>query len=424
MAPSYADELAYLYGLSPRGVKLGLERVEEALALRGDPHRGLSVVHVAGTNGKGSVSATLETIARRSGLRTGLYTSPHLHRFVERIRIDGRPIGEREAARRIESLRTQPGLPPLTFFECATILAFEAFRDAKVELVVLEVGLGGRLDATNVIDPRVAAITQIGLEHQQWLGDTIPAIAREKAGIAKKDRPLVVGTREPTAVSAIVAHASAVGAPVRLRGREFDAVEHDGRLRFEGLGLALDDLALGLRGSHQVDNAVTALAVVAELRRSGFDLPEAAVRKGLAGVKWPARLERVPGRPALLLDAAHNPDGCAVLADHLRAMPRRGRTVLLFGAMADKDHEAMLRCFDGVVDARIYAVPSMGRAPDPAIFPSVRPGEVAADVSTGLARAKSLAGPGGLVVVAGSIFVVAAVRAEVLGLRSDPPIGM
>jgi folylpolyglutamate synthase/dihydropteroate synthase len=218
----YQDALRWLYGLESRGIKLGLERMLAAAEVRGHPERGVRYVHVAGTNGKGSVATMVESVLRTAGYHTGQFASPHLQRYVERVRIAGRPITESEAAARIESLRADDRLPALSFFEYTTMLAFEAFRDAQCDIVVLEVGLGGRLDSTNIVTPEVSVITNISLEHERILGNTVTKIAREKAGVLKPGVPCVVGTRSKSARRVIRARAQTVGAPVRWIDRDFE----------------------------------------------------------------------------------------------------------------------------------------------------------------------------------------------------------
>ncbi len=443
---SYASELQWLYGLSARGIRLELDRMRGGLAHRGDPQRGLAVVHVAGTNGKGSVSSYCERMLRAAGYRTGIFTSPHLHRFVERFKVNGRPLSEAEVTRRLaDQRRDAENMPPLTFFEHSALLALEAFRDHGCEVVVLEVGLGGRLDATNVIeDPAISVVTRIAFDHMNILGDTLSAIAKEKAGILKSGRPAVIGARdaEPRRVLLEVARRKKT-APWVI-GREFDGAPTPRGARIRVADDELD-FRLGLAGAHQAENAAIAVAAMHRLRADGWTIDDDAIATGLAKTTWPGRLElrRVPDgpdgpRPRFLFDCAHNPDGCLALAAHLRAMrtgatetslqagsAKKPRTVLLFGALADKEHEPMLACFDDVVDRRVYAVPDVPRAPKSAkVFTAIRDGVVAQSVREGIAKAERLAGPDGLVVVGGSIFLVQEARAHVLGLRTDPSISM
>lgn len=428
----YASELRWLYSLSNRGMKLDLGRMREAVLRRGHPTRSYPVIHVAGTNGKGSTSAMMERMLRAAGYKTGFFSSPHLHRFAERARVNGKERSDRELAERLRSQRLDTSLPFLTFFERAALLAMETFRDHGCEVVVLEVGLGGRLDATNVVErPELAVVTQIALEHTKILGDTHSAIASEKAGILGKGSPAVIGARQREARRVLARRARRKGGDAWLIGREFDAHPlEDGRAELR-IGSDSSSYGLGLRGPHQADNAAVALAAMARLRERGWDIPADAARRGLRLARWPGRLEHIPakeGRPAFLLDAAHNPDGVAALARYLGELGEAGdlpeRSVLLFGALRDKDHAAMLGSLAGLFRRHIYASPRVERAADPAAFAALSPGRVARSVASGLAMAMRSAGPEGLVVVAGSIFLLEAVRREVLGVRADPPVAL
>lgn len=428
----YAEAIAWAYSLQPRGIRLELERMKAALALVGDPHRGLRVVHVAGTNGKGSTSATLERVLRAAGLRTGLYTSPHLHTFGERIRIDGKALGRSEITKRLSAVREllgRDGAPMLTFFEVATLVAFQTFAERSCDVVVLEVGLGGRFDATNVVDtPLATAITSIAMDHEIYLGTTIEAIAGEKVGIAKPGVPLVVGTRDPVALGVIEKHAGDVGAPLLRIDREVEVGATSAGLRVTTPDGAIDRLHPVLEGAHQASNVAVAVATLLSLRARGLTIPDAAIRAGVRLVRWPGRVERIerPSAPAVLLDAAHNPEGAQALAAHLATLPRTGPRVLVFGAMRDKSWRVMLEALRPEIDRAVYFAPALERAEDArTLFAgSPVPAEVAPDHVTALALADGWADPGGLVVVCGSIFVLAPIRAALLGLDTDPPIAM
>jgi dihydrofolate synthase / folylpolyglutamate synthase len=429
----YADALARLYALQSRGIRLGVSRTASALALRGHPERGQRYVQVGGTNGKGSVSAMIAECLSRAGYRTGLFTSPHLHRYVERVRIDGRPLSEREATTRIEDLLAcfeRPGAPETTFFELTTLLALEAFRDRACDIAVLEVGLGGRLDATTAVTPLCSVITGVALDHTQILGRSVAAIAREKAGIIKSGVPVVVGARDKAARAVIARRVRSTGTHALLIDRDFAEVpgtrpEHFGVRVGEQL---FSDLHLALEGEHQRHNAACALAALVQLRAAGFDLPDRTLRQGLLRTRWPARVERVPGRPSFVFDAAHNPEGCQALVRYLTAgasRPRPARRVLIFGAMADKPHGKMLAVLAPIADRIFLCSPPVRRAASAAQMGKRVAGTTPTrDVADALARARRAAGPGGEVVVCGSIFLVAEARAQVLGLRSDPPIRM
>lgn len=381
--------------------------MRRACALRGDPQRELRVVHVAGTNGKGSVSAMIESALRAAGVRTGLYTSPHLHSFRERIRVCGEPIQEEEVAKRIDAIRVMlDGASELvlTFFEITTLLAFEVFRDAACDVVVLEVGLGGRFDATNVIDsPLVSVVTSIGLDHQAYLGETMAAIAFEKAGIIKPHVPLVMGRLEKEAEHVVMGHARELNAPVAP------------------VDWSRDVGSLALSGAFQQANARVAAAALDVL--ASREIPS-DIERGFAKVRWPGRLETIAHAPSVLLDAAHNPDGARVLAAHLAQLPRRGRRVLVFGAMADKDWATMLDILRPCVDDIVAVMPKMPRAEQAENIARAVGGVTAKTIREGVDVARRLAGEEGLVITAGSIFVLAEARAHVLGIESEPAIRM
>ncbi|WP_437478408.1 folylpolyglutamate synthase/dihydrofolate synthase family protein [Sorangium sp. So ce1014] len=434
-APRLPALLAALGQRAPRGMVLGLDRVREALAALGDPQAHLPAVHVAGTNGKGSVCAMVESVARAAGLRTGLYTSPHLSRFAERIRIGGDAIGDAALERALAAaLERVPS--PLTFFEALTVAAFVAFRDADVDLALLEVGLGGRLDATNVIAaPLCTAITSIAFDHVDLLGPTLADIAREKAGILKPGAPVVLGPLDPEADAAIEVVAQAIGAGPRLRVAR---AEHGGRAgeiavgragpearatRIAGPGRRALEVELGLRGAHQAENAGVACGIAWQLAGRWPEI-ERALPEGLAATRWPGRLERLDaGAAQVLLDAAHNPHGAQALAAWLdEEGPGAARTALVFGAMGDKGWGEMLQMLAPRAQRRFYATPQ-GRAAAPLdALRDIAPGEPIGDPRAAVARAIEVAGPGGLVVVAGSIYLVGEVRSALLGIVPDPVV--
>jgi dihydrofolate synthase/folylpolyglutamate synthase len=397
-----------LYALAPRGALLGLDRVRASCVALGHPERSFASVHIAGTNGKGSVAAMLDAMVRAAGRRAGLYTSPHLVRFAERVQIDGEAISDERLVTALE--RVLDRCPELTFFETATVMAFVLFAEAKVELAVIEVGLGGRLDATNVLEaPRATAITRIALDHTDWLGDDIASIAREKAGILKPGVPALLGPLDPVSLSEVRAIADRIGAPLRSTVGDRE------------LASFVERHPPALAGEHQIENARIAVALAREL-----ELPLEAVGRGLAETRWPGRLERlVTPDGEVLLDAAHNPDGASALAGALARYARDPASVaLIFGTMADKDAPAMLAILAPYAKRRFYLAPEGRRATDPALLVEVREGTIAADVPTALAEARAAVGPEGLVLVAGSIFLVGAARAHLLGLPRDPAVAL
>ncbi|HEX7480923.1 MAG TPA: folylpolyglutamate synthase/dihydrofolate synthase family protein [Polyangiales bacterium] len=432
----YDTAIEKLFALQARGVRMGIDRMRDALHYRHYDVHCMPFIQVAGTNGKGSVCAMIASSLEVAGHRTGLFTSPHLHRFTERVRIDGEVLGTREAARRISELLEVFGradAPQVTFFELSTLLALEAFRDHGCDVAVLEVGLGGRLDATNALPAKLTVITRIALDHMQYLGHTLAKIAGEKAGIIKHGVPVIVGTREPAALRVIAARAKRLRAPAVFIDQDFAAspvraVSGRGaqQLRVRTPQAVFAPVRLALAGEHQQDNAACAVAALAALPALGLPVSRAAVLAGPARVRWPARMERIAGRPAFLLDAAHNPDGCQALARYLAAKATRSkqRRVLVFGVMSDKDYTRMLQILAPCFDYVLYAPPNMQRAASLPDLQHAHAGQGCRDVGAALRRAKRLSGPSGLVVVAGSIFVVAQARARLLGLPSDPLIRM
>ncbi|MFO0677966.1 MAG: Mur ligase family protein [Polyangiaceae bacterium] len=414
MAANLAHALERLYARIPLGMRLGLGPMADAVAAAGHPERAYGTIHVAGTNGKGSTCAWVERMARAQGLRTGLYTSPHLERFAERIRVDGEPLAESALAPLLDDVLART--PDLSFFETATLAAFEAFRAAKVDVAVIEVGLGGRLDATNVLERPVAtAVTRIAFDHQDKLGDTLERIAAEKAAIAKSGVPMILGPLEAGPRRVIEEFAKRAGAPV---------VDVANDTTFDPW---LDAAPLALPGAHQRDNAKVACAIA---RTAGYG--ERAIREGLARASWPGRLERIPFRGIpFLLDAAHNPDGARALAAHLDGLGiDPSRVGLVFGTLADKAWPEMLDLLAPRARMRVYAppdlVPGTGRSAAPLASMAERhAGDVAADVFQAIDRACQGDGsPPELVVVAGSMYLLGAVRAALAGRSKDGGVAL
>lgn len=413
-----------LLARSGRGAKYGLERLRSALAPLAHPERDLPVVHVAGTNGKGSVCAMTEAVARRAGLRTGTFTSPHLCRLDERIRIDGVPIDEAAFEAALGQV-LHPSVPFVTFFEAITLTAMVAMRAAAVDLAIFEVGLGGRLDATNVLEGALAtAIVSIGLDHTGILGTDLADIAREKAGIFRKDTPVVLGVMDASAETAAREVATSVRAtPVWTCGRDIAFDERGFTLPG---GQIIEVPQLGLKGGHQRANAAVVAGLAAAVdRRRGSDGLTKALPAGLAGASWPGRLEVLEhqGR-RVILDCAHNPAGAATLREALAGLGLdRNKSTLLFGSMGDKAWPAMLDTIAPAFETRVYARPIealAGRLPaDLGLLSARFAGHATSTPEAGLARALALTPPGGTLVVAGSIFLVGAVRAELLGITRD-----
>jgi dihydrofolate synthase/folylpolyglutamate synthase len=393
---------AYLDALQPLAMRFGLERMERALDGLGHPERCYPVLHVGGTNGKGSTCAMAAAALAAAGHRVGLYTSPHLQAFNERIQVAGAPIDDGDLARAIDEVRAAcpwheagPGGERLTYFEFATLAALVHFARARVSVAVLEVGLGGRFDATNAVLPRVAAVARIGLDHTQLLGDTVEAIAREKAGIFKPGVPAVAhAVQPPGALEVLRAEAARRGAPFQVAPASYAG-------------------PLALRGPHQQGNAGLAAAALRLLAGAGVPVPEEAIARGLAAARWPGRLEEVAG---VLLDGAHNPDGAAALAAALPAL-HPGRPVeLVLGVLADKDAAGIVDALRPAVRRMHVVAPASPRALGAeALRDLARARGAEADAHAGLADAlacaRRAAGAGGLVCVAGSLYLVGEARA-------------
>jgi dihydrofolate synthase / folylpolyglutamate synthase len=314
---TYSEALAWLYGTQRFGIKLGLENVQRLLRELNVPASGQRIIHVAGTNGKGSVCAMIDSICRAAGYRTGLFTSPHLVTYRERIRVDGEMIGTGDAAAGLTAIRqmVQAWDPHPTFFEITTALALDHFKKHECELIVLETGLGGRLDATNALTPVVSVITPIGFDHEKWLGDTLEAIAGEKAGIIKARVPVVSAPQTPEAEKVIRAQANECGSSVELVPAVIDR-------RYN----------VGLAGKHQHENATLAIAA---LRAGDVDIPDDAVVRGLAEVQWPARFQRWDDR--IVIDGAHNPAGAQVLAETWREQFGEKRATIILAVLREKN---------------------------------------------------------------------------------------
>ena len=437
---NYAETLSYLFGLQRFGIKLGLANITSLLKHLGDPHAGLPSVHIAGSNGKGSTAAFLTSILRQAGYRVGLYTSPHLVDFSERIQVDGAPIPTervvhftdriREAVEKMTRdgelcLPSGPEFPPvgfdsqkntITFFEFTTAMALLHFRESKVDVAVLETGMGGRLDATNVIDPLLCLITPIALEHQQYLGKTLIEIAQEKAGIIKPERPLLTSTRQARVLALFRQKCQELHSPFYAWGKDFSAKELGPQLiHFRGRSHQWSKLRLGLAGSHQVINGSLALAGVEVLMESGFAVREEHLRKGVAETKWPGRLELVREHPGILLDGAHNPSATRVLKKTLQKGFPRHRLILVLGIMADKEISKMMADLVPLADLVILTRPRMERAASLEVLgsqasPFQKPVVEVALVDQALSGALEEAEDEDLILVTGSLFTVGEAR--------------
>jgi len=441
---TYREAIEYLHSLTDYEKRrlerytpetLDLTRVERLLDALGNPHRAYPSVHIAGTKGKGSTAAMMESALRVAGYRTGFYVSPHLHTFRERIRVGGDLISRKEIVSLVEEIRPLvKQVEGVTTFEATTVMAFAHFARQRVEVLVAEVGLGGRLDATNVLMPEAAVITSLSLDHTYLLGNTLPEIAREKAGIIKAGVPVVSAPQRPEAIHIIEEVSRDRKAPLIEVGRDWtwDAGPFDlkgqfftaRRIRGGGNDLA-GDYWTPLLGRHQLENGTTALAALQVLREQGFNLPRPPVEEGLRTVEWPGRMEILSQAPLVVADCAHNPYSARVLRTALEEWFPGTRWVLVFGASADKDIAGMLRALLPITDYLIVTRSEHPRAISPIeladIAASVGGGaEVAVSVSRALRRALLATEPGSGLLFTGSIFLVAEARETWAEQNGDP----
>lgn len=416
-AMNYPESVQFLYSLGneQKTMKFGLERITALMAGLGNPQRMCRYVHVAGTNGKGSTSALIESALRAAGYKTGLYTSPHLKEPTERIQVNGQPVSEEDflrgfhlvhetAERMVASGRMD--MHP-TYFETMTAMAFVLFAEHGCEWVVLEVGMGGRLDATNIVTPELCVITQIAFDHQKFLGETLAQIAGEKAGILKTGVPVVVSPQQPEAQRVVESRASAVGAPVFLAAgwpvTELEVTPEGSRFKTGPY-----EVEVNMAGEHQVENARTALAALHSL-----GLSETDVQRGIAAARWPGRLELVRKQPDIYLDGAHNPAGAAALKRYIERFFSGRRTWLIFGTMRDKDVDEVCRILFPLAYRVIATAPKQARSLEPEEIVRRSPvpqTEASPSIQQALDRVQAEAAPEDVVFVTGSLYLVGEAR--------------
>lgn len=419
---NYRESLDYLYGLQKHGIKFGLNSTERILERVGNPHRKLRFIHVAGTNGKGSTATMLAAILREHGFKTGLYTSPHLVRFTERFSINGQEVGAERMLQVFEKIRSVlDEKEPPTFFEVTTAMAFLYFAEEQADWVIAETGMGGRLDATNVIDPEVCIITNIGFDHQEYLGSTLASIAREKAGIIKEGIPLITGALQPVVQGILKTTCMNRKAPLLRYKSDFRVRRNsDGTFQYRGMDAQWPALRVNLRGPHQTANAALAVAAAELLHRKGLlQLENSAVERALADVEWPARLEVLEENPTIILDGAHNPQGAESLRDALKDCFKYERLHLVLGIMADKDIRGILRRLLPLAQTAIFTQPRYSRAANPEELrrmarPYIQKHYVIPDPASAIAQARQMAEPGDLICITGSLYFAGEVK-EIFG---------
>jgi len=432
---NYSDAIAYLHSLIDyEKIRLeryttethNLARVERLLEAAGNPHTRFPAVHIAGTKGKGSAAAMCEACLRAAGYRTGLYVSPHLHTFRERIQVDRHKIAREEVVALVKEIRPLvERVPDVTYFEAITAMGFLYFARSEVDVTVAEVGLGGRLDATNVLTPEVSVITSLSLEHTYLLGDTLAEIAYEKAGIIKPGIPVVSAPQQPKALKVIEATCRERESPLAVVGRDWvhepGPADLDGQyftVRRAAAGSELEgEYWLSLLGRHQLENATSVIAALDILRQRGFCIPAQAARAGLRSVCWPGRMEILSREPLVVADGAHNPYSAQTLREALEEWFPGRRWVLVFGASADKDITGMLRVFLPISDYVIVTRSDHPRAAAPveladAVVAVGGGAEVSVNMRKSLQRGLAAMGDNLGLLVTGSTHLVADAREE------------
>ncbi|MDP8254172.1 MAG: folylpolyglutamate synthase/dihydrofolate synthase family protein [Candidatus Alcyoniella australis] len=425
MSSSYQAALERLYSLERFGIKLGLDNVGRLLRELGDPQLSCPAVHIGGTNGKGSVARTIAQVLHCAGYDCGLYTSPHLQRFNERIWQNGDQIDDGEVGGLFDEcwsamervLAEQPSAQqrPMTFFELVTAMAALYFSRRSAQIAVWEVGLGGRLDATNLVQPQVTLITSVAIEHEQWLGSSLAQIAAEKAGIIKPGVPVLTAVSHPEALEVIESIAAERGAPLMRLGHDFSYTRlSKSRMNYDGLSLDLRDLRISLAGEHQLANAALAIAAL-ELIQTQFSVNENDIRRGLSQVRWPGRLERMGEQGQIVLDGAHNTEAAQALAAALAESPPRGKRLMLIGMGEDKDLAGFFELLGPHVDRAFLTRSQRPQAVDPRRLaavagPYIESIEICDDVPAGLAASRAQLREGDELLVCGSLFVVGEAR--------------
>ncbi|MBM7854539.1 dihydrofolate synthase/folylpolyglutamate synthase [Desulfohalotomaculum tongense] len=434
---NYLQARDYLKNLTKFGINLGLDRIKELLRRLGSPHLQLKVIHVGGTNGKGSTTSMIASILRAAGYKVGTFTSPHLHRYTERCCINGEEIKEQQVADLVNQLKPHledmcaAGFEHPTEFEVSTAMACCYFHRQRVDFAVLEVGLGGEIDSTNVVQPLVSVITNVSLDHMDYLGHTIEEVARVKAGIIKENVPVVTAAREPEALAVIKETCLKRSAPLTIVGRDITwqagktGAHHRGQhLAITGRLNHYPDIYLPLLGLHQQVNAATAVAALEILSLQGITITPDIVRRGLAGVKWPGRFEILPGQPAVVLDGAHNAAGARSLVQTLKQQFAGRRMVLVLGMLSDKERQKVIDALVPLAAAVVVTKPNNPRCGNwrqvadwarryiPRVY-------VREQVPRAVDTALDIAGLQDVVCVTGSLYMLAEAREYLLKLKNE-----
>jgi dihydrofolate synthase/folylpolyglutamate synthase len=406
---TYPDSVRFLYALGNeiKTAKLGLERIRAVLAALGNPQNAFRSIHVAGTNGKGSTCAMIDAGLRGAGIRTGLFTSPHLIEPTERIVVDGMPVSPRQFERAFNVVHEAAGEPHPTYFETVTAMGFWLFREMGVEIAVVETGLGGRLDATNVLNPVLTVITPIDFDHESYLGGTIEAIAAEKAGILKQGVPAIFAAQRPEAQAVLDRRAAELGVPVK-RTSEFEVRD----LHVTARGSEFSGIKCPLAGEHQVQNAIAAAMALESLGVSP---------KGIEHAIWPGRLERISPNPDIILDGAHNPAGARALAHYLERFYKSRKIWMIYGAMRDKAVDEIAGILFPHASELVLTAPDNPRALRPeALRELAGRGHIAANISAAIELVRAKISEDDMIIITGSLFLVGEARALSYNKQSWP----
>lgn len=424
---NYQQAIDYIHGIERFGSKPGLARTKELLKHLGSPEKSLKFVHVAGTNGKGSTSAFITGMLQEAGYRVGLYISPFLERFNERIQINRCEIPNNELAilvTQIKSICEEISKTPVghpTQFEITTALALKYYAEQKVDIVVLEVGLGGRFDATNVIPaPEVAVITTIGFDHQAILGDTLAKIAYEKAGIIKKNSIVITGVKDNESLAVITKRVNEEEATLYAIIKNFASKNREFKLQsqqftYESLNSDIYDISISLNGIHQIDNACVAIAAVEVLQSKGYKISWQAITEGIKKVKWPGRMEVVAKKPTIILDGAHNTHGTKALAKSMRELKQNKRIITVIGILKDKDFVEMVEHIADLTDYAIITAPDYYRALNINVLAAeakklIKNVRAIAPVTKAIEQAKKIANEDDIILVTGSLYTIGEAR--------------
>jgi len=413
---TYEQVIEFLYGLERFGILLGLDNITELLDIIGNPQDTFPTIHVGGSNGKGSTASFINGILMQAGLKTALYTSPHLNDFRERIRLNGQMVSKEALISSTEKIRQIYDPTRTTFFEFTTAVAFDCIADFRPDIAIVEVGLGGRLDATNVIKPEVSVITDISREHEDYLGIGLKSVAREKAGIIKNEVPLVTGASRKDPRSVILEAASRANAPIKEFGKHFwGRRSSKDTFDYQSENLRLDGLVLSMQGSHQIKNASLAIAVVEELRRQGYDIDEQAMRLGIGSTRFPGRFEIVSTDPDVIIDGAHTPEGMRLLKSTFRRLYPGVKPLLLLGMLKDKNYEDLVKIIAPMASEAVCVPPQGNRSLDPEELARIVrsfavPAIAAPDILKGFLLIRTKASRKDVILAAGSLYMIGPVR--------------